>query len=90
MTAAKYEIYTVYARWLAGRARELEAAGKIEIIPIRDFPDDVPIHEDGSTEYDPRKPLAYFAVECRGKRSCDAWDAVVREWDKMRAEPVSA
>jgi hypothetical protein len=88
--AKQYEVASVFNRWLAGRARELEAAGLVTIIPVKDFPKGAPIHEDGSTKYDPKKPLAFFAVECSGKRQCAAWAAVVGEWEAMRAEQVSA
>lgn len=87
---AHHEIESVFSRWLAGKARELEAAAKLTIIPVGEFPEGAPIHEDGSSEYDPKKPLVFFAVECRGKRQCDAWAAVVDEWKAMLAAQVSA
>ena len=88
--ARVYEVASVFSRYLAHRARELEAAGLVTIIPVKDFPKGAPVHEDGSTEYDPKKPLAFFAVECRSKKSRDAWAAAVGEWDDIRAEQVQA
>jgi CO dehydrogenase/acetyl-CoA synthase alpha subunit len=76
-----FEIKSVFNKWLGAKARELAAAGTIQIIEANDFPEGAPIHEDGSSEYDPRKPLVLFAVLLSGTRAKTAWANV---------EPVSA
>lgn len=78
-----FEIKSVFNKWLGRKARGLAADGIIEIIEVGDFPEGAPIHEDGSTEYDPRKPLVLFAVMLSGTRAKAAWAKVEREFDRM-------
>jgi len=79
-----YERQSIFNYGLAVDARKLARDGVINIIESNDFPDDAPIHEDGSTEYDPQKPLVYFAVELRDQRATDAWNAVLKTFDERR------
>jgi CO dehydrogenase/acetyl-CoA synthase alpha subunit len=78
-----FEIKSVFNKWLGAKARELAGAGTIQIIEVADFPEGAPIHEDGSSEYDPRKPLVLFAVLLSGTRAKNAWAAVEREFDRI-------
>jgi hypothetical protein len=81
-----FEIKSVFSKWLGAKARELAAAGTIQIIEASDFPEGAPIHEDGSTEYDPRKLLVLFAVLLSGTRAKTAWANVEREFDRLVRE----
>ena len=85
MAKREFEIQSVFSKWLGMKARELQKAGVIEIIETRDFPEDAPIHEDGSSEYDPMKPLVLFAVKLSSRRAINAWNAVLREFDQLIA-----
>jgi hypothetical protein len=85
------QIMSVFDRWLAGQARKLAVGTPgFAIISVNDFPVGAPIHEDGSSTYDPRKPLAYFAVELSSKAAIDAWNGVSAEFDGVVAEDLSA
>lgn len=83
MEQRHYEIFSVFDKWLGRRAREMEGTPGFRIIPVGEFPDGAPLHEDGSTEYDPRKPLVLFAVELSGKRAIAEWAKVTREFDAL-------
>lgn len=81
------QIFTVFNPILAREARDLDnMIPSVRIIPIKDFPKGVAIHPDGSKRYNPKKPLAYFAIELRSKRAIKAWERVTREYEKARAE----
>lgn len=84
MAKRHYEIQSVFNKWLGMKARELAAAGTIKIIETHDFPEGAPLHEDGSTEYDPMKPLALFAVELSGAKAVNAWNAVIRDFRTLQ------
>lgn len=84
MTKRQYEIQSVFNKWLGRQARELAKNGVLKIIETNDFPEGSPLHEDGSTVYDPMKPLALFAVELNGYKAITAWNAVLREFDRLR------
>lgn len=76
----RHKIESIFSPILAREARLLAANHReVRIIPVRDFPMGAPIHEDGSDTYDPRKPLAYFAIELRSQRAIDRWTAI-RDW----------
>ena len=77
------EIESVFCKWLGRKARELAAQDKIKIIEVDDFPKNAPIHEDGSTVYDPMKPLVLFAVMLPNKTAIRTWAKVVRERNKL-------
>lgn len=85
MAKREFEIQSVFSKWLGMRARELAASGTIEIIEARDFPEGAPIHEDGSSVYDPMKPLVLFAVKLNGRKAINAWNSVLREFDRLIA-----
>lgn len=77
-------IESVFCRELAREARKLEAQGRIEIIPVSEFPEGAPLHEDGSGVYDPRKALALFAVYCRSNDEIFGWWRAVYQVQKVR------
>ena len=80
------DIRSVFAHFLAVKARELVAAKTPDFTLILrgNFPKNVPIHEDGSTEYDPKKKLVYFAVCMTSDAAVKAWEAVEAEFDTSR------
>lgn len=70
-----HQIQSIFNPILARRARALaEQHRHVRIIEVKDFPDGAPIHEDGSSVYDPRKPLVYFAIELRSAHAIKAWN----------------
>lgn len=85
MAKRVHEIQSVFNKWLGMKARELAGQGLIKIIKSSDFPKGAPIHEDGSTEYDPMKPLVLFAIQITDTKGKRAWDAVLREFDELQA-----
>lgn len=85
MAKREWEVQSVFNKWLGMKARQLAKDGVIEIIEAKDFPEGAPIHEDGSTEYDPMKPLVLFAVSLSGRRAINAWNVVLREFDDLRS-----
>jgi hypothetical protein len=86
MAKRETQIVSVFCKWLGRAARELAAENKLAIIEASDFPKGSPIHEDGSTEYDPMKPLVLFAVYLRSPSEIRRWNGVRRARDAfMRA-----
>ncbi|MDP4023723.1 hypothetical protein Q8W71_13890 [Methylobacterium sp. NEAU 140] len=83
-------IESVFSKFLGHRARKLEADGLAEIIPTGSFMGIAPVHEDGSVDYDPRKPLALFAIKIVSETGRARWAADCREWDALRAEARAA
>lgn len=83
MPQREFEIFSVFDKWLGRKARELDGTPGFRIIPVSDFPEGAPLHEDGATEYDPKKPLVLFAVELSGKRAIDKWAKISREFDAL-------
>lgn len=76
------QITSIFNKWLGSRARELAASNPgASIIEFNEFPEGAPIHEDGSTEYDPRKPLVLFALRLRTRSAKNAWAAVCADFD---------
>jgi len=85
-----HQIQSVFAPGLASEARLLaESHRHVRIIPLKDFPAGAPIHEDGSSEYDPKKPLAYFAIELRSQHAIDRWTAICN-WVEAKALAAAA
>lgn len=80
---SEFEIESVFCKWLGAKARDMAARGEIQIIETKDFPEGAPIHEDGSTEYDPMKPLVLFAVQLNSKAAIQRWNSVVRERNQL-------
>lgn len=80
------KIQSVFSKWLAREARHLESKGMCKIIPVSQFPEGSPLHEDGSSVYDPMKPLVYFAICLRNKSEISAWDKICHEFDKKMGE----
>jgi len=86
MTKREFEIQSIFSKWLGTKAREMAANDEIKIIEYRDFPEGAPVHEDGSTEYDPRKPLVLFAVMLNNAHAIKKWNVVLREHDELIKE----
>ncbi len=84
MAKREWEVQSVFNKWLGMRARQMAKDGVLEIIEAKDFPKGAPIHEDGSTEYDPMKPLVLFAVSLTNRRAINEWNEVLREFDDLR------
>jgi hypothetical protein len=79
-----HQIQSIFHPWLARKARELATSVPgFSIISTCDFPVGAPIHEDGSSTYDPRKPLAYFAVELTSEMAVSKWSYTCEEIDRM-------
>ncbi len=70
------EIVTVFKRQDAVKARQLELDGKAEIIPVHDFPNNVPTYSDGSFEFEDGIGVnrAYFAVRFKDKETYDLFE----------------
>jgi len=83
MTLRNFKIQSIFSKWLGRKARDLAAKGEIKIIETADFPEGSPIHEDGSTDYDPRKPLAFFAVFLDNQKAIKTWREVCNEYDRL-------
>lgn len=79
MTKKYPYIQSVFCKFLGREARKLARDGVVRIIEYKDFPEGVPIHEDGSTEYDPMKPLVLFAVSIQTPEAAEAWEKVLTE-----------
>lgn len=84
------EIFTIFNPILAREARDLaNMVPSARIIPVRDFPKGVAIHEDGTKRYDPKKPLAYFALELRSKRASYEWSKITKRFERDRAAALA-
>lgn len=80
------QIISVFNKWLGMKARELiKTEPGASIIDFSDFPEGAPIHEDGSAEYDPRKPLVLFALRLKTKKASKAWNEICADFDSRFA-----
>jgi len=83
MAKHNFEITSIFSKWLGAEARELATEGVIKIIETEDFPDGAPIHEDGSSVYDPKKPLVLFAIQLSTEDAIRRWNAILHKHSKL-------
>jgi hypothetical protein len=76
-------IEPVFSKLLARKAIALEQAGALVIIQPEHFPEGVPVHADGSTVHDPKKPFVIFAVRVSNWEGHRQWQDAVDEHNKM-------
>lgn len=77
------EIISIFNKGLGRLARELALKTPgITIVHMADFPEGVPIHEDGATVYDPSKSLVLFALMLEGPGALAAWHSALAKFER--------
>lgn len=81
MPKFKPVVEPVFSKALAAKAIWLARQNALLIIEPKDFPAGVALHEDGSTEYDPKKPFVIFAVRVSSWEGHREWQDAVEAYN---------